>query len=144
MRLDDHTEPARNGHCRAVLKRLAVAAVALSMTVAAPAAHLVSVVAGIDSAPIVADGTTTGRVTDFVIDLAIDMDPAVPGRTLRAGRTIRVTLPEAFERDPAVPFGTLFNNPACAPSNVQCNTAVLLQGWPQHPVGFPPPNMPTL
>ena len=72
------------------------------------------------------------------------MDPVVAGRSLRAGRTIRVRLPRAVERDPAVLFRALFSDPSCVPSNVQCNTAILLQGWPQHPIGFPPPNIPNL
>ncbi len=60
---------------------------------------------------VVPDGTTTDRVTDFVVNLDTDMDPVVAGRSLRAGRTIRVILPEAFERDPAVPFRALFSDP---------------------------------
>ena len=95
-------------------------------------------------APVVPDGLVAGRPTDFVIDLDTALDPNVPGRALRAGGTIEVTLPDAFTRDPGVPFRTLFSDPSCMPSTVTCNTVILLQGWPQHPVGFPPPNMPNL
>ena len=83
-------------------------------------------------APIVADGDVAGALTDFVINLDTSLDPAVPGRTLAAGKTIRVTLPEEF-----VSAGLPANLPsACAAFEGECNTAVLLQGWPQRP--FPP------
>lgn len=83
-------------------------------------------------APIVPDGDVAGALTDFVINLDTDMDPSVPGRTLLAGNTIRVTLPEAFSS-----VGLPTNVPTeCAAFKGECNTAVLLQGWPQRP--FPP------
>ena len=51
-------------------------------------------------APVVPVGLVTGRPTDVVIDLDAALDPSLPGRTPRAGGTIRVTLLEAFERHP--------------------------------------------
>ena len=83
-------------------------------------------------APIVPDGDVAGAPADFVINLDSDMHPAVPGRTLLAGNTIRITLPEAFE-SAGLPADVAT---ACAAFAGECNTAVLLQGWPQRP--FPP------
>lgn len=81
-------------------------------------------------APIVADGDVAGRPTDIVINLDTSLDPSVPGRTLAAGKTIRITLPEEF-----VSAGLSANVPsACAAFAGECNTAVLLQGWPQRPL----------
>ena len=83
-------------------------------------------------APIVADGDVAGAPADFVINFDSDMDPSVPGRTLVAGNTIRITLPEAFTS-----AGLPADVPtACSAFAGECNTAVLLQGWPQRP--FPP------
>ncbi len=42
------------------------------------------------------DGYALGRPTDVVFDLGMSLDPADPGRTLRAGDSIRITLPEEF------------------------------------------------
>ncbi len=81
-------------------------------------------------APIVPDGDVAGAPADFVINLDTDMDPAVPGRTLLAGNTIRVTLPEAFGS-----AGLLANLPTeCAAFAGECNTAVLLQVTPERTV----------
>jgi hypothetical protein len=78
-----------------------------------------------------------GADTDFVITLDRSLDPSVPGRTLKAGRTIKVTLPEGFQETDGLPFASPGSSPDCAPGNVQCNTGVLLQGWPQHPIAPP-------
>ncbi len=72
------------------------------------------------------DGYMAGEPTDVVLDLGTSLDPAVPGRTLRAGDSIRVTLPDAF---------TSSGLPAAAPAECDvaggaCNTGFLLQGWP--------------
>jgi hypothetical protein len=81
-------------------------------------------------APIVPDGDVAGAAADFVINFDTDMDPAVPGRTLLAGNTIRVTLPEAFSS-----AGLPADLPSqCAAFAGECSTAVLLQGWPQRPI----------
>ena len=96
----------------------------------APASE--GIASSVVKAPIVPDGDVAGALTDFVINFDTSLDPAVPGRTLLAGNTIRITLPEAFES-----AGLPANVPsACAAFAGECNTGVLLQGWPQRP--FPP------
>jgi hypothetical protein len=91
----------------------------------------------INKAPASSDGTTAGRTTDFVIDLDTALDPSVSGRTLLQGKTIRITLPEGFQNTENYPFFAV--GPNCGPplSGKQCNTAVRLQGWPQHPIRPP-------
>ena len=54
------------------------------------------IVGSIVKAPISPDGNVAGAATGFVINLAVDMDPSVPGRVLRAGESIRVQLPDGF------------------------------------------------
>ncbi len=94
------------------------------------------IVKSVVKAPIVPDGDVAGARTDIVINLAGDMDPDVPGRTLEAGDTISVTLPEefTFSEAEAFPLANVGSSPSCAPGNLQCTTAVLLQGWPQNPL----------
>lgn len=90
------------------------------------------IVSAVVKAPIVPDGDVAGAATDIVINFDISLDPAVPGRTLPAGKTIRITLPEAFES-----LGLPANVPsACNAFALECNAGVILQGWPQRP--FPP------
>ena len=72
------------------------------------------------------EGYSVGQPTDVVFDLGMDLDPSVPGRTLKAGDSIRITLPEEFTNN---------GLPAAAPSECdvaggECNTVFLLQGWP--------------
>jgi len=104
------------------------------------------IVASVTNAPVAPGGDVAGAATDVVINLDIDMDPAVPGRTLPAGRSIRVLLPLGFEFvDPVnFPLADVFSAASCVPGNLQCTTAVLLQGWPQHPIlpVAPPPGPP--
>ena len=71
---------------------------------------------------------------DLVIDLDTSLDPGVPGRVLLAGKTIKVILPENFVNSGLMPTQDFFTVPTCVPGNLQCNSAVLLQGWPQHPI----------
>ena len=94
------------------------------------------VIGSIVKAPVASDGTTAGRQTDFVINLDTSLNPSVDGRTLLTGRTIKITLPRGFQDTAGLPFG----GPGCAPpiGSAGCNTAVLLQGWPQHPIRPPP------
>lgn len=87
--------------------------------------------------PVTPDGTTAGSRTDFVINLNTSMDPTVSGRALQAGKTIKITLPRAFKETQGLPFLSVGEDPNCVPGNLQCNTAVLLQGWPQHPIRPP-------
>jgi hypothetical protein len=81
-------------------------------------------------APIVPDGDVAGAPADFVINFDTDMDPSVPGRTLLAGNTIRITLPEAFS-SAGLPANVASE---CAAFEGECSTGVLLQGWPQRPI----------
>jgi len=93
-----------------------------------------NIVSSIVKAPVVADGDVAGVATDLVIDLDTSLNPAVPGRTLLAGRTIKITLPDQFVDTGSLPLQDVFSSPTCIPGNLQCSTAVLLQGWPQHPI----------
>ncbi len=97
-------------------------------------------VGSIAKAPISPDGNVAGAITDIVIDLDRSLDPDVNGRSLLAGRSIKVTLPDAFVDTGQLPLQDVFSSPTCVPGNLQCSTAVLLQGWPQRPIlpSFPP------
>jgi hypothetical protein len=103
------------------------------------------IVASIGKAPVVSNGDVSGELPELVVNLDVSMDPAVPGRALLLGKTIKIILPSGMVDTGAVPAQTPFT-PDCAPPllNVtwRCNTVFVLQGWPQHPVGFPPPNIP--
>ncbi len=99
---------------------------------ASPAhAQAPGLVSSIAQAPVGPDGLVAGSPTDFVIDLDVSLDPAVSGYTLLAGRSIRVTLPDAFVSD-----GRPLQQFPC-PVVTTCNTVALLQGWPQQPIPFP-------
>ena len=93
-----------------------------------------SIVNEVINAPIVSDGTTAGRTTDFVINLDTSLDPSIAGRTLLEGNQIRIILPKEFKN--TLDYGFV----GCPPPlwDRKCNTGVLLQGWPQHPIGPPP------
>ncbi len=93
-----------------------------------------NIVSAVVKAPVVADGDVVSAATDLVIDLDTSLEPAVTGRTLLAGRTIKVILPDQFVNTGLLPLQDVFSSPTCIPGNLQCNTAVLLQGWPQHPI----------
>lgn len=113
---------------------------ASSLVTAAPPGGS-GIVSSVVKAPIVPDGNVTGALTDIVITLEGSLDPSVEGRTLPAGKQIKITLPDAFISK-GLPGGTILT-PVCAgPFPFQCNTGILLQGWPQHPI-FPmfPPGM---
>ena len=97
------------------------------------------IVASVAKAPIDPAGDVAGERTDFVVNLDTSLDPAVDGRTLLAGKTIKVTLPDDFEylggpvTNPGPP-------PGCPPAAGTCGTGVLLQGWPQNPIPPSPAN----
>jgi hypothetical protein len=94
-------------------------------------------VRSIANAPIVPDGTVTGRPTDFVITFDTPLDPNVPGRTLLQGKTIKVTLPHEFQTTGKYQFLSAGSTPECGAAKVECNTGVVLQGWPQNPIRPP-------
>jgi len=76
-----------------------------------------NIVVATPKAPVVADGDVTGKPTDFNLVLDRSLDPQVAGRTLLTGRTISVTLPDAFARTDV---------PVKAPES-----GALVKGWPQ-------------
>ncbi|MGI9324868.1 MAG: hypothetical protein ACR2PZ_06580 [Pseudomonadales bacterium] len=105
-------------------------------------AHAGTLIDRFKKAPIVADGVTAGRQTDFVIDLGSSQDPAAPGLDLAEGEQLRITLPNSFIFDeglllqfPICSLGgmcpsTLMPD-ACAGGTLACTTGVFLQGYPQ-------------
>lgn len=93
-----------------------------------------NIVSSIVKGPVAADGDVVSAATDLVINLTTLLNPAVPGRTLLAGRTIKVILPDQFVNTGSLPLQDVFSSPTCVPGHLQCSTAVLLQGWPQHPI----------
>lgn len=103
-----------------------------------------NIVQTVVTAPVTYNGTVAGSPTEFVITLDRSLDPAVAGRSLMAGRSIRVTLPDAFTEVEALPVAAPFAVPECRTfpavdeAPLQCNTAFLLQGWPQQPIAPPP------
>ncbi len=80
-----------------------------------------NIVVATPKAPVVADGDVAGRPTEINLVLDRSLDPQVAGRTLLTGKTISVTLPDAFIRT-AVPVK--------APES-----GVLVKGWPQGGLG---------
>lgn len=100
------------------------------------------IVGSVIKAPIAPDGDVAGAVTDFAISLAVDMDPAKPGKILRAGESIKIQMPKEFRLNNAknFPVRDLFSAKDCVPGLLKCTTGVLLHGWPQHPIlpSFPP------
>jgi hypothetical protein len=84
-------------------------------------------------APVAPDGLTAGAVTDFIVGLA-DIDPDVDGIGLKAGGSIRITLPDEFVNEGVLPVVGNGAIPGCGPPAITtCSTAVILQGWPQSP-----------
>ena len=97
------------------------------------------IVTSIDKGPVSRDGNVQGQPTDFVITLNTSLDPNVEGRSLKAGNSIKITFPDAFDLSdlggyPLAGVGSA----GCVPGSLVCTTGVLLKGWPQNPV--PPPN----
>ena len=109
-----------------------VSAAMLGLVPGAATATLGGVVSSVDKAPISPTGDVAGELTDLVITLDTSLDPAVPGRSLRQGDSIKVTLPDAFT---SLDLPTSNVGPGgCNPASFSCNTGVLLQGWPQNPI----------
>jgi hypothetical protein len=97
------------------------------------------IVASIDKAPVIRDGNVQGQSTDFVITLNTSLNPEVEGRSLKAGDSIRIMFPDAFDLSdlggyPLAGVGST----GCVPGGLVCTTGVLLKGWPQNPIS--PPN----
>ena len=98
---------------------------------------------------VTSNGDVAGEPALWKVVLDGSIDPAVPGRSLLAGRQVRIVFPPAFDlgdiapthpvADIPTPFPPVPPLPAqpCVPTNFQCTTGVLLQGWPEHPF-FPP------
>ena len=118
---------------------LALSALAAGGTSSVSAGVDTGIVASVAKAPITPDGDVAGAPTDFVITLDTSLDPAVPGRTLLTGGTVKVTLPDDF-LNLGGPVSNPGPPPACPPPAGTCSTGVLLQGWPQHPVPPSPAN----
>ena len=130
---------------RSLTKLLTLAALAGVSSIV----NAAGMVASIDKAPVVPNGDVAGQPTDYVITFEGSPDPIAPGRGLMAGQQIRIILPEAFDLANIDPDYPLLDAPTpfppapplpehpCFPGNLICTTAVLLQGWPQHPL-FPP------
>jgi len=123
-----------------------VAVLALSVPATGVTQTSSGIVASIVKAPISPDGDVAGAVTDFVINLAVDMDPAVPGMVLHTGESIRIAMPDGFRLadEAGYPIRNVFGAKDCKPGLFRCSTGVLLQGWPQHPIlpSFPPGKAP--
>ena len=128
---------------------LAVCLGFLTTTMHTPASLAADIVESIVKAPVVADGDVTGKPTDYVINLSGSMDPNIAGRSLSAGGQIKVIFPPEFDLANLNPMYPLLDAPTplppvspltdndCVPAWLTCTTAVILQGWPQHPY-FPP------
>lgn len=108
------------------------------ITVALIAGQASALVRSIVPAPVSPDGNVADRITDLVVNFDIPFDPRFSGRTLLKGKTIKVTLPDAFINTGTLPIQDVFTG-KCKPPNLHlhCNTAVLLQGWPQRPIRPP-------
>ena len=114
---------------RTVVSALAVSLLTTFVPTLEPAQSS-GIVEDVVSAPVAPDGNVAGATTDLVINFDRSMDPSVSGRGLMAGNRIRITLPEDFTNT-GLPIASVFTG--CAPN---CSAAILLQGWPQHPVGL--------
>lgn len=119
---------------RFFLRALIAASLSFGLLAAtAQLGHASGIVDSIVKAPITPNGDVAGEPTDIVLNLDISFDPSVDGRTLLPGGTIKVTLPEDFD-NLGLPVASVG---VCVPSQFNCSTGVLLQGWPQDPI--PPP-----
>jgi hypothetical protein len=114
--------------------RVLVAGIIVLCTATSPIQARDNIVTSVEKAPVAADGDVVSAATDLVINLNTSLDPTVPGRALLAGRNIKVILPDQFVNTGLLPLQDVFSSPTCIPGNLQCSTAVLLQGWPQHPI----------
>jgi hypothetical protein len=119
-----------------VVLMTAIGLIVVAMPAGAGPSEGSGIVASVTKAPIDPAGDVTGERTDYVVNLEGSLNPAVDGRALLAGKTIKVTLPDDFEY-----LGGPITNPgSCPPAAGTCGTGVLLQGWPQNPIPPSPAN----
>lgn len=107
------------------------------------------IVVSVQRAWVTSNGDVSGEPALWTIKLDGSTDPAVPGRSLMTGHEIRVIFPPEFDLGDIAPTHPVADIPTpfpptpplppqpCVPTNFQCTTGVLLQGWPEHPL-FPP------
>lgn len=116
------------------IKQLVLTIVVLTFIATGSFAQNNNLLESVLKAPVSPDGDVVGASTDLVVNLRISMDPSVPGKTLAAGRQIRITLPPQFVNTglPMLPFGS----PQCGVAVHLCSSAAVLQGWPQNPIEF--------
>jgi hypothetical protein len=116
--------------------------ISLFIATAVTSQSATGIVSSVVKAPISPDGDVAGAVTDFVINLAVDMNPSVPGKILTKGESIHIKLPASFtfSNEANYPLQNLLSAAECKPGLIKCSTGVLLHGWPQHPIlpSFPP------
>jgi len=117
-----------------------IAAAFAATLVLSQASFAGELIASIVKAPITPNGDVAYARTDFVINFDRSMDPDVNGRTLLAGKTVKITLPDDFINmgGPVKLPGPPPDN--CPPPAGTCSTGVLLQGWPQRPIPPSPAN----
>ncbi|MEJ2533046.1 MAG: hypothetical protein P8Y92_14735 [Halioglobus sp.] len=139
-----------NNARKTLLSGLAAAGILLaSMVIPSAAATAAGIVESAQRAWITADGDVSGENALWKIVLDGSKDPAIPGRSIKAGNQIRVIFPPAYDLsniDPGYPVADIptpfppvppLPDMPCLPGNFQCTTGVFLQGWPEHPF-FPP------
>ena len=91
---------------------------------------------------VTSNGDVAGEPALWKIVLEGSIDPLVPGRSLMTGHEIRIIFPPEYDlgniaaTHPVADIPT-FSPLFCVPTNFQCTTGLLLQGWPEHPY-FPP------
>jgi len=107
------------------------------------------IVSSVQRAWVTSNGDVSGEPALWKIVLEGSKDPNVPGRSLMTGQEIRVIFPPELDlgnigpshpvADVPTPFPPVPPLPPqpCVPTNFQCTTGLLLQGWPEHPL-FPP------
>lgn len=128
---------------------LATSMLLQSVPVRAGQGGATGIVRSIERAWVTADGDVSGENALWKIVLDGPLEPHAPGRSLLEGHQIRVIFPSAFDLaaiDPAYPVANIptpfppvppLPDQPCVPTNFQCTSGVLLQGWPEHPF-FPP------
>jgi len=131
------------GENRMLVERIVAHVASLSLAaVLASSALAAGFVDSIVKAPIAPDGDVAGAPTDIVIYFTDDLDPARPGKQMRKGEKLVITLPNEVRLVDAenFPVRDLLSAKDCVPGMIKCSTGVLLHGWPQNPIlpSFPP------